>query len=97
MTTQEMLKYFYLIASILFLGIGVFNSIVLANAWGDMATPSRVSTLLSNIFNYMLCFVFGWMFKDQLPKKVKATEEDLEKIFNEVQGGKDGKGSNTFA
>ena len=76
MSQDEILTTFYIFGAIIMLGVGIANSISNYINWDLMLLSFKFSSVLSNLFNYLI----AWFFYSMLRNKKRE-----ERFFNNLQ------------
>jgi uncharacterized protein YacL len=80
---EKVMKIFYLSGFIIFLIVGISNFFTNLILWDNMILSAKVSSIASNIFNFIVSFVFYSLFYNELKKvKLKINTEDFEKAIS---------------
>jgi hypothetical protein len=80
LTYEQKMLNFYLAGTIIFCIVAVASSCSLVMQWDKLILPSKVSSTFSNIFSYILVWMFYEMYKNAKPSII--TDENIEEIFN---------------
>jgi len=83
---EKFMQFFFFAGAIIFAGVGLLNIFTNSFYWNTMILPSKISAVLTNIFNFLLAICFCYMFKGTLKEKVKTiSEENIEEALGEMQ------------
>lgn len=82
---QELMRMFYICGSIIFLVVGIANTITNYIFWNNLILSAKVSNVASNLFNYVLSVFFFGLIKSSFPKKQDLPAETLDEIFKEAK------------
>lgn len=81
---EKVLKMFYLAGFIVFLIVGVANIITNATLWEKMLLSAKVSSVATNVFNFVVSFLFfSFAFNELKKSKIEVKGEDFEKAIEE--------------
>lgn len=79
-TYEQKMVLFYLAGAVIFSIVAVASSVALAMNWKLLILPSKISSTFSNIFSYILSWMFYEMWMNAKPKIL--TDKEIEEIFN---------------
>ena len=77
---EEKMRMFYIAGAVIFIIVAVFNTASLFMNWKLLILPSKVSSIFSNIFGYLISWMFYEMWKNAKP--VLINDKNIEEIFN---------------
>ena len=90
MSQEEVLRVFYLCGAISFLIIGIFNIWTNSINWEFMLLSLKVSSVMSNFFNFVVSWFFYSMYlnnKKQNKGLNPLEEKDAEEILRGIESG----------
>ena len=85
---QDVLRIFYPIGIVLFIIIGLASAFSNYVYWGNMILSSKISSVASNIFNFVLAWLFYMFWKMQPKEETGLNEEQIDEVIKGAENGK---------